>query len=76
MPDNLFLRPCEERRLTTVPMYVGLSVAEAERLAVARGELLRTLYEDEQAFAVTMERVPGRVNLVLAAGKIVQACRE
>jgi hypothetical protein len=45
-------------------MYVGLSVAEAERLAVERGELLRTLYKDGQAFAVTMERLPGRVNLV------------
>jgi hypothetical protein len=57
-------------------MYVGLSVAEAERLAAERGEFLRTVYEDGNSFAVTADRRPGRVNLVLAAGKIVQACRE
>jgi hypothetical protein len=45
-------------------MYVGLSIAEAEWLPAERGEFLRILSEDGQAFAVTMERLPGRVNPV------------
>jgi hypothetical protein len=57
-------------------MYVGLSVAEAERLAAERGEFLRTVYEDGKSCPVLADRRTGRVNLVLAAGKIVQACRE
>jgi hypothetical protein len=72
--DNL--RSCEEQTLTSIPMYVGLSVAEAEQLAVERGELLRTVQEDGKSYVVTAERRPGRVNLVVAAGKILQACRE
>jgi hypothetical protein len=57
-------------------MYIGLTVAEAERLADQQSERLRTVHEDGQSFVVTSERQPGRVNLVVVAGKIVQACRE
>jgi hypothetical protein len=70
------LRSCEEQTLTSVPMYVGLSVAQAEQLAVERDEFVRTVEEDGKSFVVTMERRRGRVNLVVVAGKIIQACRE
>jgi hypothetical protein len=74
VPNNV--PSCEERMLTSVPIYEGLSLAEAKPLAVERSEVLRTVQEDGQRFVVTMERMPGRVNVVVAAGKIVQACRE
>jgi len=57
-------------------MYIGLSVAEAEQLAAERGESLRTVQEDGKSFVVTADRRPGRVNLMVVAGRISQACRE
>jgi hypothetical protein len=57
-------------------VYVGLSINEANGLAFERSETVRTVQQDGRSLVVTLDRRPGRVNFVIIAGRIVQACRE
>jgi hypothetical protein len=57
-------------------VYVGLSINEAYQLAFERSETLRTVQQDGRSFVVTADRRPGRVDIVIIARRIVQACRE
>ena len=54
--------------------YLGMNLSQAKALAVIEDyDATRVVEEDGEAYIITMEYCPTRINFVLRAGKVVRA---
>ncbi len=58
------------------PGYVGLTLEQAQTLAAQQGHPLEVIDRDGKHIPHTLERVTGRINVVINNNVVTQACHE
>lgn len=75
-PTTIALSFCTATPLRDAPLYLGLTLEQAQALAASRSEILRVVEQDGVPVVVTAEGNPHRVDVYLASGTVTQACHE